>query len=147
MKHKNVNQKIGMLFMAFLLLTPASFAFADYGAPITYRAVDIVRPANNSSVTNPVKVCMEPFAVWVEPAKNGVNENKGHHHLLIDVDLPSDLTKPIGKDANHIHMGDGSSCKELTLTSGKHNITTLFAQGNHIPFNPPLSATITVTVK
>ena len=147
MKHKNVNQKIGMLFMAFLLLTQASFAFADYGAPISYRAVDIVRPANNSSVTSPFKVCMEPFAVWVEPAKNGVNENKGHHHLLIDVDLPSDLTKPIGKDANNIHMGDGSSCKELTLSPGKHTITTLFAQGNHVPLNPPLSATITVTVK
>ena len=141
MKHKNVNQKIGMLFMAFLLLTPASFAFADY------QAVDIVRPANNSSVTSPVKVCMETFAVWVEPAKKGVNENKGHHHLLIDVDLPSDLTKPIGKDANHIHMGDGSSCKDLTLSPGKHTITTLFAQGNHVPYNPPLSATITVNVK
>ncbi|GJL78895.1 MAG: hypothetical protein NPINA01_18840 [Nitrospinaceae bacterium] len=147
MKHKNLNPYIGKWFMAFLFLTPASSSFADYGAPIQYKAVDIVRPANNSSVTNPVKVCMEPFGVWVEPAKNGINENKGHHHLLIDVDLPSDLSKPIEKDENHIHMEDGSACKDLTLSPGKHTITTLFAQGNHVPYNPPLSATITVHVK
>lgn len=147
MKIKNLRQKTCVYLTLFLLFTPASFTFANNGAPIRYKAVDIVRPANNSTVSNPVKVCMEPFGVWVEPAKKGVNENRGHHHLLIDVALPSDLTLPVGKDANHIHMGDGSSCKDLTLSPGKHTITTLFAKGNHIPYNPPLSATITVNVR
>ena len=35
--------------------------------------------------------------VEVQPAKKGVNPNKGHHHLLIDVDLPKDLNQRIGK--------------------------------------------------
>ena len=90
---------------------------------------------------------MKVHGVTVEPAKKGVNDGKGHHHLLIDVDLPSDLSKPIGKDANHVHMGDGSTCKKLSLSPGKRTIRALFAKGNHVPYNPPISDTITVNVK
>ena len=98
-------------------------------------------------VSSPVKVCKATEGVEVQPAKKGVNEGKGHHHLIVDVELPKDLNKPIGKDANHIHMGDGSTCKEVKLSVGKHTIRTLFAKGNHVPYNAPLTATITVNVK
>ena len=67
--------------------------------------------------------------------------------LLIDVDLPKDLSQRIGKDANHVHMGDGSTCKELKLGSGKHVIRTLFANGGHVPYNPAITSTVIVTVK
>ena len=53
----------------------------------------------------------------------------------------------IGKDANHLHMGDGSTCKELKLGSGKHVIRTLFANGGHVPYNPAITSTVIVTVK
>jgi len=90
---------------------------------------------------------MEVFGVQVEPAKKGVNAGKGHHHLLVDVGLPTNFGNAIGKDANHVHMGDGSTCKTLNLGAGKHTIRALFAQGNHVPYNPPLSDTIEITVK
>lgn len=112
-----------------------------------YRAVTISKPLNGSTVSSPVEVCMTPWNVEFEPAKKGVNDGKGHNHILVDVDLPSDLSKPIGKDANHIHMGDGSSCKSINLSSGKHTIRTLFATGNHVPYNPPISDSVRVTVK
>ena len=60
--------------------------------------------------------------------------------------LPT-LSKGIGKDANHVHMGDGSTCKELKLSSGKHVIRALFADGKHVPFNPAVTPTVIVTVK
>ena len=82
----------------------------------------------------------------LEPAKNGVNPGKGHHHLLIDVPIPADLSKRIGKDSNHVHMGDGSKCKTLNLAKGQHTITALFAQGNHVPYNPVVTDAVTVTV-
>ena len=82
----------------------------------------------------------------VEPAKNGVNTGKGHHHLLVDVSILADLSKPIAKDENHVHMGDGSKCKTLNLAKGQHTITALFAQGNHVPYNPPVTDGVTVTV-
>ncbi len=110
-------------------------------------SVKISEPKDGATVSSPVKVCMEVSGVTVEPAKKGVNEGKGHHHILVDVDLPKDLSKPIGKDANHVHMGDGSTCKELKLESGKHTLRTLFATGNHVPYNPPLTDTVMITVK
>ena len=120
-----------------------------FGASTVYAggAVVITEPATGSTVSSPVKVCMVVDGVEVQPAKKGVNPGKGHHHLLIDVDLPKDLSQRIGKDANHVHMGDGSTCKELKLGSGKHVIRTLFANGGHVPYNPAITSTVIVTVK
>ena len=122
------------------LVFSASTVYAD-------GSVNITAPPNGAKVSSPVKVCMEVHGVEVEPAKKGVNTGKGHPHLLIDVDLPSDLSKRIGKDANHVHMGDGSTCKELKLDSGKHVIRALFANGGHVPYSPAITSKVTVTVK
>ena len=110
-------------------------------------AVTITSPANGSMVASPVRVCMGVQGIEVEPAKKGVNQGKGHHHILVDTAIPEDLSKPIGKDATHIHMGDGSTCKALTLSAGTHVIRTLFAKGNHVPYDPPLTDTVVVNVK
>ena len=110
-------------------------------------AVTITNPANGSMVASPVRVCMGVQGIEVEPAKKGVNQGKGHHHILVDTAIPEDLSKPIGKDATHIHMGDGSTCKSLTLSAGTHVIRTLFAKGNHVPYDPPLTDTVVVNVK
>ena len=128
-----------MAAAAFVLVTGVS---AQAG-----NSVSITEPADGATVSNPVKVCMETHGVEVEPAKNGVNEGKGHHHLLVDVDVPGDLSQPIGKDANHIHMGDGSTCKELTLEAGEHTIRALFAKGNHVPYSPAITSAVKVNVK
>ena len=110
-------------------------------------AVTITNPANGSMVASPVLVCMGVHGIEVEPAKKGVNQGKGHHHILVDTAIPEDLSKPIGKDATHIHMGDGSTCKALTLSAGTHVVRTLFAKGNHVPYDPPLTDTVVVNVK
>ncbi|NIT80738.1 MAG: hypothetical protein GWO42_01975, partial [Nitrospinaceae bacterium] len=41
-------------------------------------SVKITQPTNGATVSNPVKICMKVYGVEVEPAKNGVNEGKGH---------------------------------------------------------------------
>lgn len=110
------------------------------------KALKITKPATLSNANSSVEVCMATNGYTVEPAKNGVNPGKGHHHLLIDVDIPSDLSKPIGKDSQHVHMGDGSTCKTLTLSKGQHTITALFAQGNHVPYNPPVTDSVIIRV-
>lgn len=110
------------------------------------KALAITSPATLSNVSSPLQVCMATNGYTVEPAKNGVNPGKGHHHLLVDVEIPSDLSKPIAKDSNHIHMGDGSKCKTINLSKGQHTITALFAQGNHVPYDPPVTDSVTVTV-
>ena len=133
------------LKLSALLLTLLVFSLST--ALAGTRAIAISQPANGATVTSPVKVCMVAHGVTVEPAKKGVNDGKGHHHILVDTDLPTDLSKPIGKDAQHLHMGDGSICKNVKLDAGIHVIRALFAKGNHVPYNPSITATVIVNVK
>ena len=133
------------LKLSVLLLTLLVFSLST--ALAGTRAMAISKPLNGATVTSPVKVCMVVNGVTVEPAKKGVNDGKGHHHILLDTDLPKDLSQGIGKDAQHIHMGDGSICKNVKLDAGTHVIRALFAKGNHVPYNPPITATVIVNVK
>lgn len=135
------------LFLKFIVLLSALLVFGLATASAGTRAIAISEPANGATVSSPVKICMVAHSVTVEPAKKGVHDGKGHHHILIDSDLPGDLSKPIGKDAQHVHMGDGSTCKSLNLEPGVHVIRALFAKGNHVPYNPPITATVIVSVK
>lgn len=108
------------------------------------RTVKIIQPSNNQELSSPVKICMEVSGVVVENAKNGINEGRGHHHLLLN-SLPADLSQPIGK--KEIHMGDGSKCKSLNFFPGRHVIYTVFAYGNHVPYDPPITNRIVITIK
>ena len=108
--------------------------------------VTIVKPATASNhQAGPVEICMETNGYTVEPAKNGVNEGKGHHHLIIDTELPP-AGSPIPKDAQHVHMGDGSKCKTLDFGPGVHTIRALFAKGNHVPYDPPVTDAVFIYV-
>jgi len=133
------------LKLSVLLLTLLVFSLST--ALAGSRAIAISKPLNGANVTSPVKVCLVVNNVTVEPAKKGVNDGKGHHHILLDTDLPRDLSQGIGKDAQHIHMGDGSTCKSVKLDAGTHVIRALFAKGNHVPYNPPITATVIINVK
>ena len=135
---KNLCTKFIFFTILFYLISGTS-AFAG-------NTVSITQPTDGDKISGPVKVCLSTSGVTVEPAKKGVHDGKGHHHLIVDVDLPKDLSKPIGKDANHIHMGDGSKCKTLNLAAGKHTIQALFAKGNHVPYDPALTAKVSIEV-
>ena len=91
--------------------------------------VTITKPATASQHFGPVEVCMTLNGYTAEPAKNGVNEGKGHHHLLIDDLALPNFNMPLAKDANHVHMGDGSTCKKLDLTPGLHTIKAVLQKG------------------
>ena len=145
---KNISRVMALLVMA-LIAGCATQAGGGGGSKMNSsagKALSITKPATLSNVSSPLQVCMATNGYTVEPAKNGVNPGKGHHHLIIDESIPANLSQPIGKDENHIHMGDGSKCKTLNLSKGQHTITALFAQGNHVPYNPPISDSVTVTV-
>ena len=64
-------------------------------------------------------------------------DNSGHHHVLIDTDLPS-LDEPIPNDFNHLHFGAGQTEATITLKPGEHTLQLLFGDKNHIPHTPPL---------
>ena len=70
----------------------------------------------------------------------------GHHHLIIDADLPPFDTE-IPADRNHVHYGKGFSEARVELPPGKHTLQLLFADHNHVPHNPPVfSEKITIII-
>jgi len=105
----------------------------------------IIKPIEGSVVPNPVKFCFSLGGGYaLEPAKNGDNEGMGHHHILVDVPLPpeSELSVPMGKDANRLHLGNGESCKKVRLSKGVHTIRGLLSYGSHIPYDPVITDVI-----
>jgi hypothetical protein len=72
--------------------------------------------------------------------------NTGHHHLLVDADLPP-LDQPIPNDFNHLHFGAGQTEAKITLPVGEHKLRLLFADYQHVPQDPPVySEVVTVHV-
>jgi len=71
----------------------------------------------------------------------------GHHHLLVDVDLPP-LDQEIPNDKNHLHFGLGQTEARIELPPGRHTLQLLFADDAHLPHAPPLySKKITIFVR
>jgi hypothetical protein len=81
-------------------------------------------------------------------APKGVDlPNVGHHHLLIDTDLPP-MNEPIPSDRNHLHFGAGETEARIELPPGTHTLQLLLGDKNHMSFDPPVySKKITVIVK
>jgi len=115
-------------------------------ASATGATVFFISPADGDSVSNPIKVVFGIEGMDVVAA--GTNApHSGHHHLLIDTDLP-DFGLPIPKDSNHVHFGDGSTETEITLESGSHTLQMILGDHLHIPHDPPLiSDPITIHVE
>jgi hypothetical protein len=96
--------------------------------------------------SNRVKVWFGTRDFGVAPAGTFV-PNTGHHHLLIDTDLPP-LDQQIPNDKQHLHFGGGQTETVIELPPGKHTLQLLMADGNHVPHNPPLySRKITIYVR
>ncbi|MFM0737943.1 DUF4399 domain-containing protein [Paraburkholderia xenovorans] len=95
----------------------------------------------------------KPFRVWfglryMGVAPKGVKyPNTGHHHLLIDTDLPP-MDQEIPSDRNHLHFGAGETETTIQLPPGKHTLQLLMGDDMHVPHNPPVySKKITVIAR
>jgi hypothetical protein len=106
----------------------------------------IISPADGAVVSNPVRVVFGLKGIGVAPAGTD-RPDAGHHHLLIDVDLPP-LDLPIPADAEHVHFGAGQTETTLTLAPGRHQLRLLLGDNLHVPFDPPIaSEPVTIEVQ
>ena len=109
--------------------------------------VFFITPADGDTVSNPVKIEFGIEGMSVVTA--GTDEmHSGHHHLIIDAELPENLGMPIPADENYIHFGDASTSTEVTLEPGRHTLQLLLGDHLHIPHDPPVTSdVITITVE
>ncbi|MCB9727331.1 MAG: DUF4399 domain-containing protein [Deltaproteobacteria bacterium] len=136
------------LHLRLLVAFGATFALGACAkapaAPKSAGSVSFATLKDGDTVKSPLEVCIDAQGLVVEPAGE-VKPGHGHHHILVDVPLPG-LDAPIGKDEQHIHMGDGSRCHTLELSPGEHTLRLLFADGMHVPYDPPITAQVVVKV-
>jgi len=69
----------------------------------------------------------------------------GHHHLLINQDLPLDFKKPLPFTDQYIHFGKGQMEMVVDLPPGTYNFRLVLADKGHIPYfvySKPLKVTV-----
>lgn len=122
------------------------YATKSIAAKSMEQRVYFVEPKDGAVVGQEVKVVMGVSGMEVKPA-GAVEENVGHHHLLIDApqQVNSGEAVPAGKD-EYRHFGKAQTETMIKLASGKHTLTLQFANGAHVSYGEKMRNTITVTV-
>jgi hypothetical protein len=127
----------------------ATMALAQDRTPAAAGAeVYIIAPRDGAKIKGPVTVRFGLKGMGVAPA--GVKfDNTGHHHLLVDTDVSElKLEAPLPATDKILHFGKGQTETTLTLAPGTHTLELVFADYQHLSFDPPLhSKKITITVE
>src|SRR5690348_3103198 len=97
------------LAVAAIALVTTAVVYAQERTPSPAGAeVYIISPKDGATVKSPVTVVFGLKGMGVAPA--GVKfENSGHHHLLIDTPVPSDLNAPLPTSDQVKHFGKGQT--------------------------------------
>ncbi len=69
----------------------------------------------------------------------------GHHHLLINRELPLDFDKPLPFNDQYIHFGKGQMETVLKLKPGTYTLRLVLADNRHVPnfvYSKPLHVTV-----
>jgi hypothetical protein len=117
-----------------VMCSSSSDSFERTRANISEKTVYFVNLRDGDKVMSPFRVVFGLTGMGIAPA--GVKqENTGHHHLLIDKPLSTEmLTQPIPFGESYRHFGKGQTEAIIGLTPGKHKLRLLFADADHKPF-------------
>lgn len=134
-------------FLLFCLLV-AGYAVAEgmHSTPDAYCYIGWPNDHQVVPANRPIRVWFGLRNMGVAP--KGVQlANTGHHHLLIDTDLPP-MHQEIPSDRNHLHFGTGETETSIELPPGTHTLQLLLGDDRHMPHVPPVySKKITITVR
>jgi hypothetical protein len=136
-----------VLALPVVWLALAGAAAADERKPMPENAREyIIYPADGQVISGG-KFWLRMGLANAGIAPAGVEKKfTGHHHLLIDVELPP-LDQPIPSDKHHLHFGLGQTEVRIELPPGRHTLQLLLGDEAHVPHQPALySKQITVTV-
>ncbi|MBQ0832800.1 MAG: DUF4399 domain-containing protein [Marinobacter sp.] len=142
-----MNRTAITLCSALLIAPVSAFAESMISDAPENAEVYFVQPSDGATVEGTFDVVFGLRNMGVAPA--GVDkEGTGHHHLLIDTEVPSDLSKPLPATDQIKHFGGGQTETEITLQPGEHTLQLLIGNYAHVPHSRPVvSEQITVTVE
>ncbi|WP_372657300.1 DUF4399 domain-containing protein [Hydrogenophaga sp.] len=80
------------------------------------------------------------------PISKPITGKSGHHHLLVNRDLPLNFKEALPFTDQYIHFGKGQMETVLTLEPGDYTLRLLLADDKHLPhfvYSKPLKITVT----
>lgn len=152
--------RIQVYTLGLVLACSSQLAWAQKDTPMTYalHPWQSVQPTAKTEAyfTNlPADGKVEmPFVLkfglsggWgLAPIAKPIGGKSGHHHLLINTELPLDIAKPIAFTEKYVHFGKGQMETVLNLAPGTHTLRMLLADHEHkLHFVFSKEQTITVT--
>lgn len=131
------------------LLAPSATVIHAWQAPAPQVAAQayFVNLSDNDKVESPFVVRFGLTGGWgLAPISAPVGGRSGHHHLLINRDLPLDFKKPLPFNDQYIHFGKGQMETVLNLAPGTYSLRLLLADHRHLPhfvYSKPVTVTVT----
>ena len=102
---------------------------------------------NNDKIETPFLLKFGLSGGWgLAPITAPIGGKSGHHHLLINRELPLDFKKPLPFNDQYIHFGKGQMESVLNLAPGTYSLRLLLADDRHLPhfvYSKPVSVTVT----
>lgn len=111
-------------------------------------SVRITAPEDGAQLeSGNVRVTLDVEGLTVVPAGD-MTPRSGHHHLILNADLPPmDAPIPV-VEGQYIHLGAGQSEYELTdLAPGEYTVIALVGDFAHVPLDPPVADTVRFVVR
>ena len=102
---------------------------------------------NGASIETPYRATFGLAGGWgLAPITSPVAGKSGHHHLLVNRDLPLDFKRALPFNDQYIHFGKGQMETLLMLEPGTYTLRLLLADDKHLPhfvYSKPLKITVT----
>jgi hypothetical protein len=142
------------LAAAALTLASAAVAAADPAHPWVTLPAPLPQPQTYFTNLKDGDRIEMPFVLKFGLSRSGLAaitkdvRDTGHHHLLVNRELPLDFTQPLPFNDQYRHFGKGQMETVLDFAPGTYTLRLLLADHKHIPFfiySKPM--TITVTAK
>ena len=102
---------------------------------------------DDAKIETPFRATFGLSGGWgLAPISKPIDGKSGHHHLLINRDLPLDFNAALPFNEQYIHFGKGQMETVLNLEPGTYSLRLLLADDKHLPrfvYSKPLTITVT----
>jgi Domain of unknown function (DUF4399) len=102
---------------------------------------------DGATIETPFRATFGLAGGWgLAPIAKPLGGKTGHHHLLLDTELPLDFENPLPFSSKYIHFGKGQMETVLTLEPGTYSLRLLLANSKHVLhliYSKPIKVTVT----